>query len=732
MNEENADRSTPSQPDILWPFSEANKRLRFAKGDTIFLPHMESGKRCLLTVMKPTLTGYMLLHNETGEKRNWPNEELFDHYLNGKLEHFHANVAGLNESLQEVLEADFLAWPAILQLVARWRELYCLELDRQLEIGLKVPDARVEAIRLVYTENAASWESKVARINGESGRGLKSNPKKAIPILSDAPRHKLSQPSASAVRDWHTRWKSAGRDVRALIPQYHRRGDRQDRHPNLLHLQTHPDNPKCIYGAMQTICTKIYLRIPRVSKKHAYKKLEELCATLAIKCISEKGFRDFIKRRYNDYAEFRARYGGKAAWYKFHIFDRRHVPDMPLAEVEIDHTLIDMVVMNEMGVAHRPWLTLLLDRCTRTIIGFHIGFDVPSHATVQRALVHAISVKDLSGIEGINSIWPCHGVMDFIITDRGLEFVGESLAQTCHDLGISIVNLKGRCPELKGSVERFFGTLNTKVFDISEGSTKSRTLQYYDPYAKAKYTLSELTHKIVKWIVDEYHMTAHPLTGEPPLDRWNRLVAQHGVRSVNNFQRLMVLTGETVRRKIGNVGIEFEYNLYKSDALEELRCRRGGLKKNWTIRIDPYNRSEVHVFDEQNRNFITVPAVNPGNAKGNKFAGRTYRRMARTLAPKGAPITEAIWQEAMRRCDSEAKTSRAKQAGRFNDTGALATPLVNMAPSTLTLLKPIKSSVCNRKTARPKADPLPHTSSKGGKKLDELLNELLARSAARS
>jgi putative transposase len=706
------------------------QRLRFAKGDTIFLPLAEAGKRCLLTVTKSTRTGYMLLHNETGERRNWSNEELFDHYSNGQLEHFQANVAGLDEALQELLEADFSSWPANLQLAARWRELFCLELDRQLEDGLKLPDARLGAIGLVYSANAANWETKAAIAESLRGPKLRSNPKKSAPILSNASTPKFSEPSVSTLRDWHARWKAAGRDIRALIPQYHRRGDRQDRYPNLVHLQNHPDKPKCIYGAMQNICTKIYLKIPRVSKKYAYKKLAELCAAHAIKCISEKGFRDYIKRRYNDYAEFRARYGGKAAWYKFHIFDRRHVPDIPLAEVEIDHTLIDIVVMNEMGVAHRPWLTLLLDRCTRAIVGFHIGFDHPSHATVQRALVHAISIKDLTGIEGIENAWPCHGVMDFIITDRGLEFLGESLAQSCRDLGISIINLRGRCPELKGSVERFFGTLNTKVFDISEGSTKSRTLQYYEPYAKAKYTLSELTLKIVKWIVDEYHTAAHPLTGEPPLDRWNRLVAQHGVRGVNNFQRLMILTGETVKRKISNVGIEFEYNLYKSEALENLRCRRGGLKKDWTIRIDPYNRAEIHVLDEENRTFLTVPAVNPGNAKGNKFACRVYRRMARTLAPNGAPITETIWQEAMKRCDSEAKTSRTKQAGRFIDAGALATPLVSMAPSTLTLLKPTKPVVSESKTTMPIADPVLRETPKDTKKFSALLDELLAQSLA--
>jgi hypothetical protein len=106
--------------------------------------------------------------------------------------------------------------------------------------------------------------------------------------------------------------------------------------------------------------------------------------------------------------------------------------------------------------------------------------------------------------------------------------------------------------------------------------------------------------------------------------------------------------------------------------------------------------------------------------------------MARTLAPRGAPITEAIWQDAVTRCDAEARASNAKQAGRFIDIGALATPLVNMASSTLTLLKPVKPGVCEKQTTRPKANPLPRSTPNNSKKLSSLLSELLARSAAQS
>lgn len=705
-------------------------RLKFSQGDTIFLPDIETGRRLLLTVKKRTMTGYMLLNKESGEQTNWTNEEIYDRYLDGVLEYFSANLSGIDESLQEVLEADFSAWPQVLQFTARCREEYCLEFDRQLASGLKVPDARKMAIDIVFDAYAAEWEKQAAFIEGMYGHWQRRKPRKATSILKDQPTPLIVKPSIYSLRNWTRRWADAGRDVRSLIPQFHRRGDRQDRYPNLIHLQTEPASPKCVYGAMQYICTTIYLKIPRVSKKHAFGKLKKLCEAMGIRCVSEKTFRDYIKRRYDDYTEFRARHGGKAAWYKFHIFERRLAPEVPLAEVEIDHTLIDMVVADERGAKHRPWLTLLIDRCTRAIVGFHIGFDVPSYATVQRALVHAICVKDLSGIEGIENPWPCHGAMDFIITDRGMEFLSKSLVHACRDLGINIINLRGRCPELKGAVERFFGTLNTKVFDIMEGSTKARVVGFYDPYAKARCTLAELTLQIVKWIVDDYHIQIHPYTGETPLSRWDRLVAEHGVRPINNFQRLMTLTGETITKKIGNVGIEFEYNLYKSEELEQLRRRRGGLKKDWVIRVDPYDRTEVHVLDDLNRTFITVPAANPASAKGNKFAGKIYRRMARQITPKGEPITDSIRREAIARCDEEAKTSKSKQAARLHANGALATPVhgnIGKVPSIL-MPKATNKTATHHPECGP--SPKPRTAPKTSIKFDTLLAELIARDAS--
>lgn len=62
-----------------------------------------------------------------------------------------------------------------------------------------------------------------------------------------------------------------------------------------------------------------------------------------------------------------------------------------LERVEVDHTPLDVIVINERtGLADgRPTLTLLLCRHSRMVLGFSIGFEPPSELSVMRALRHA-------------------------------------------------------------------------------------------------------------------------------------------------------------------------------------------------------------------------------------------------------------------------------------------------------------------------------------------------------
>ena len=311
-------------------------------------------------------------------------------------------------------------------------------------------------------------------------------------------------------------------------------------------------------------------------------------------------------------------------------------------------------------------------------MGIHIGFDVPSYATLQRALIHAISPKDVSGL-GLKHDWPCSGVMGAVITDRGQEFLSDSFAAAGRRIGFAVVNLPGRCPHLKGAVERFFGSINVRVLSYMDGTTISRTPQFYDPEAKAKFSLTELTHRIVEWIVDHYHQETHEALGCAPAARWAELEATQGIPPVPNFRLLVTLLGERVKRKVTNTGIHWEGRTYRSGELEELRKRRGGLKKDWEIRCDPYDRGEVWVLDDTIKvaRWIVVPAVHQRTARGiTRYQARTHLRVGRQLRPKGEPLTDEVMEEAKSLADAQAATGAGRQVLRYFADGALATPVV--------------------------------------------------------
>src|SRR5436309_1277807 len=68
----------------------------------------------------------------------------------------------------------------------------------------------------------------------------------------------------------------------------------------------------------------------------------------------------------------------------------------PLEIVQVDHTQVDVVVVDEeTRKPHdgRPWLTLAVDVFTRMVTGFHLSMDPPSRLSISLCLLHAVYDK---------------------------------------------------------------------------------------------------------------------------------------------------------------------------------------------------------------------------------------------------------------------------------------------------------------------------------------------------
>jgi putative transposase len=143
--------------------------------------------------------------------------------------------------------------------------------------------------------------------------------------------------------------------------------------------------------------------------------------------------------------------------------------------VEVDHSPLDILVVDERGVVvGRPMLTLVLDRFSRCVLGFHLSLDGHGTHSVFAALRHALLPKlylDTGAYESLGLAWPCHGWFERLLMDNGLEFHSESSVDALLNLGIIGEYAASQSPNDKPHVERVLKTVNYSF--ISQGASTS-------------------------------------------------------------------------------------------------------------------------------------------------------------------------------------------------------------------------------------------------------------------
>ncbi len=648
--------------------------------------------RQLWRIQKRQRNGYLTSSMCGLGDRVWTHDEILAAWCDGRMEHWAADLSGLDAALADMLQSDLDRWPPEKIFYARCREKYVQRVDELRSEGVGKYKAYRRAAGEITAEYGDSWAKQEAALQGAAGAVAPIRRKTRSIARDDAPISPFAL-GESAVKKWWLAWDKGGRDLRALIARDHLRGDHRPRFEDRRGEQRDDADVRCVYGAMAWIGRTVYMgqtddangkvkgkgagQTVTSTKTYALERLNEKLGSLGLGKVTITTFSKFLRNRYDAFDEFRARFGPKAAYLKFHIFERRALPQRAMEEVEVDHCLLDVFVIDRRGRVARPWLTVLICRATKMIVGIHIGFDPPSSETLARAVMHAILPKVLDGV-GAEHDWPCMGGFDMLITDRGLELMSEAFQRAGDRLKFAIVNLPGRSPWLKATVERFFGTLGVRVLSRLEGSTKARAPEWYDPQARARFGLVELTGKIVRWIVDEYHEARHDSLEVSPRERWRELAEDSldgGVRIPPPFKEVYRMVGEGgIKRVIGNTGIAFDNNHYSSPEVAAFRRTHGG-RKPVEIIAEYFDRT--FIWAKLGDDWKVVPATGTTMLKGTtRFMNRIINRLARKLTPKGEEVTEDTLERARLQCEEEARTMKGRHAIRFGSEGALATDVL--------------------------------------------------------
>lgn len=299
-------------------------------------------------------------------------------------------------------------------------------------------------------------------------------------------------------------------------------------------------------------------------------------------------------------AVIKARSGAKAARDQFGVVTG-HFPETqyPLEVVQIDHTLVDVIAVDEVHrrPIGRPWLTLAIDINTRMVVGFLLSLDPPSATSVALCLVHSVLAKDewLTRI-GVEVKWPVWGLPATLHVDNGKEFHSEALRRGCAQYGITIDYRPVRTPHYGGHIERLIGTMMGKVH-LLPGTTFSNVGEKgdYDAEKLATMTLPELE----LWLtlgIDVYHRKLHSALGEPPIAAWERgllgtpAAPGRGLPPrIANPERFLIDFLPIERRSVTREGVRLFNIHYWSDALRPLVDS----PQRFLLRYDPRDISRI-------------------------------------------------------------------------------------------------------------------------------------------
>lgn len=123
----------------------------------------------------------------------------------------------------------------------------------------------------------------------------------------------------------------------------------------------------------------------------------------------------------------KARIGKRAAQEQFEAIEGHFSVDRPLAIVQIDHTKLDLIVVDEVyrKPLARPWLTLAIDVFSRMVVGFYLSLEAPSSAAAGMCIAQGILPKDAALAKWeLETPWPVCGKMAAIHCDNGKDFRG--------------------------------------------------------------------------------------------------------------------------------------------------------------------------------------------------------------------------------------------------------------------------------------------------------------------
>lgn len=307
--------------------------------------------------------------------------------------------------------------------------------------------------------------------------------------------------SQRTIRTWKKRFKEAeahlGNGLIGLIPNTRKRGNRTGRLLEETEILLH------------TAINNTFLRPIQTTAAYAYSVFVQDCEKQAVPSCSYAAFCKRTKSN-NVFTTTRLREGHKAAHQlgpmPRNIDLKNTLPahgEFAFSIAHVDHTLIEMNFVSALDrkpIKLRLWVTLMIDSCTKCVLGMYLCFRSPSYISLMMVLRDCVRRFDRLPLN--------------IVTDQGAEFYSEDyeslLAACCIT---KTMRPKGQ-PRFGSVMETYFNTVQKGVVINEMGNRRNKALgrsssTSHDPEKFAHLTPSEFSNMLEKWIFNNYIHKPH-------------------------------------------------------------------------------------------------------------------------------------------------------------------------------------------------------------------------------
>lgn len=510
-------------------------------------------------------------------------------------------------------------------LVQRGEEVFRIEqvLDFESAIGVELSTGRSTSLRLGdlrplqrSTEVAPLSHVDLATIADEDWRVAQSRLAAIQPLLNRMhigrddveSRGKEVGVNPATLYRWLQRYNAYG-VASALIPQ--KRGWKAGK----IRIDNDTD------ALIERIIREFYLTPQRPTAQKTVIEVQRACHAKGIKAPGASTIRARIAR-ISEKEQLRGRGYRELAKNKFFptagTFPNA---DFPLAVMQIDHTSVDIILVDDVHrkPIGRPWITLAIDVHSRMVTGYYLSFDPPSETSVAMCVAHSILPKeDWLLLHKVDAEWPVWGIPKTIHVDNGADFRSNNFQQSCLMYGISLEFRPVKQPRYGGHIERMLGTLLHEIHALP-GTTFSsvKARDGYDSEKHAAMTKSEFEEWLVTLICKVYHRRLHSVIGLTPARKWeigifgNAEIQGVGIppRPTNKLAILLDFL-PYFQRTVQTFGVTIDGLTYYAEALRPwINAQDPETKKKRALvfRRDPRDVSSIWFFDPLQKSYFKIP-----------------------------------------------------------------------------------------------------------------------------